>query len=127
MSGSRNKGAWMWVAIAAIAFASSARAEAGPQSARVFAHPVLEFLAKSQSQHFTAKPGVSRFAQPGRQARAMSRNGAIGWTAAMLPVFFIGLVSPLTLLSAAFIRGIYQESSSPYLPASFQRPPPLFV
>ena len=128
MSGSRNRSAWMWVAIAAIAFTSAARAEAGLQSAKAYAHPVLEFLAKSQSQHSAVKP-VSRYAPAGsaRQIRAMSRSASIGVWMAILPVFFIGLVSPLTLVSAAFIRGISRPLAAPLLPASFQRPPPLSV
>jgi hypothetical protein len=129
MSGSRNKNAWVWVAIAAIAFASAARAEAGLQSARAYAHPVLEFLAKSQGQSPAVRPVVLRFAQvgPGRQINAVSRDARIGMWMAILPVFFVGLVSPLTLVSAAFIRGLYQEPAAPLLPASFQRPPPLFA
>jgi hypothetical protein len=129
MSGSRNKSAWIWVAIAAIAFASAARAEAGLQSAKAYAHPVLELLAKNQSPNPATKAGVSRFAQlgSGRQISAKSRDASIGMWMAILPVFFIGLVSPLTLLSAASIRGLYQAPAAPLLPASFQRPPPLFI
>jgi hypothetical protein len=129
MSGSRNKNAWVWVAIAAIAFASAARAEAGLQSAKAYAHPVLQFLAKSQGQSPAVRPAVLRFAQvgPGRQINAVSRDGRIGVWMAILPVFFIGLVSPLTLVSAAFIRGLRQAPAAPLLPASFQRPPPLFI
>ncbi|HEY2467820.1 MAG TPA: hypothetical protein VGI45_08255 [Terracidiphilus sp.] len=129
MSGSRNKNAWVWVAIAAIAFASSARAEAGLHSAKAYAHPVLEFLAKSQIQNPAAKPGVSRFAQLGSRhpLKAMSRDAGIGMCVAILPVFFIGLVSPLNLLSAASVRGLYQVPAAPLLPALFQRPPPLFI
>ena len=37
----RNRNAWMWVAIAAVAFTSVARAETGLQSAKGYAHPVL--------------------------------------------------------------------------------------
>ena len=128
MSGTRNRNAWMWVAIAAIAFASAGRAEAGLQSARALAHPVFEFLAKGQPQHLAAKP-LPRFAQPvsARQVKASARNAAIGMWAAMLPVFFIGLVSPLNLISAAFIRGPRQPLAGPSLSASFQRPPPVFA
>jgi hypothetical protein len=129
MSGPRNKNAWVWVAIAAITFASAARAEAGLQSARAYAHPVLEFLAKSQIQTPAAKPGVLRFAQLGsaRQINAVSRDAGTGVWMAILPVFFIGLVSPLSLVSTATIRSLYQMPAAPLLPASFQRPPPLFI
>ena len=129
MPGSRNKNAWVWVAIAAIAFASAARAEAGLQNAKAYAHPVLEFLAKSQSQSPAAKAVASRFAPSAsrRQLKSMSRDAGIGMWTALLPVFFIGLVSPPTLISAASIRSLYQVPAAPLLPSSFQRPPPLFI
>src|SRR5579871_3887169 len=128
MTGTRNRNAWMWVAIAAIALATTARAEAGLQSARAYAHPVLEFLAKGQAQHLAAKP-VSRFTQPlsPRQARAIARNASIGMWRAILPVFFIGLVAPLDLISAAFVQETCRQFSDPSLSALFQRPPPLFA
>jgi hypothetical protein len=129
MSGSRNKNAWVWVAIAAIAFASSARAQASVQSAKAYAHPVLEFLAKSQSQSPAAKAVALRFAPSAsrRQLKSMSGDTGLGMWMAMLPVFFIGLVSPLSLISAASIRSICQAPAAPLLPSSFQRPPPLFI
>lgn len=116
----------MWVAIAAVALASVARAEAGLQSAKAYAHPVLEFLAKNQSQFPIAKPGVSRLAQLGSrgQVNSISRDAGAGWWMAVIPVLFIGLVSPLNLLSTASIRCLGRVPSSHLVPASFQRPPP---
>jgi hypothetical protein len=122
----RNRNAWVWVAIAAISFASVARAEAGLQGARAYAHPVLEFLAKSQSQHAVAKSGVARFTQSGarRSFDSIFRDSGTGAWRAMLPVFFIGLISPLTLLSAASIQSLRRATAAPLLPSLFQRPPP---
>lgn len=129
MNGTRNGSAWIWVAIAAVAFASVARAEAGLQSAKAYAHPVLEFLAKNQSQYPIARPGVSRFAQLAsrRRVHSVSRDTGVGEWMAILPVLFIGLVSPLTLLETGSIRWLGGVPSSPLVPASFQRPPPLLV
>jgi hypothetical protein len=129
MSGSRNRNAWVWVAIAAIAFASTARAEAGLQSAKAYAHPVFEFLAKSQIHYAAAKPGALRFVQPGsrHQTKAKAREAGIDLCMAMLPVFFIGLVSPLSLITAATIQRLLQSPAAPLLPSSFQRPPPVFA
>lgn len=129
MPGTRNRHALMWVAIAAVALTSVARAEARLQSAKAFAHPVLEFLARSQGQNPAAHSSVMRFAQLGsrRQANSMLRNGGTGAWIAMLPVLFIGLVSPLTLLSLASIRCLGHAPAMPPLPASFQRPPPRFA
>ncbi|MFZ0747384.1 MAG: hypothetical protein WAM85_23475 [Terracidiphilus sp.] len=129
MTGSRNRSAWIWVAIAAITLASASRAEAGLQSAKAYAHPVLEFLAKSQSQYPAVKPGVPRFVQhvSGRPVNSVFRDSGSGTWMAILPVFFIGLVSPLSLLSAASIRRLGRTPAAPQLPASFQRPPPRLV
>ncbi len=122
----RNRSTWMWVALAAVAFTSVARAETGLQNAKSYTHPVLEFLARSQSQNPAAFSGVLRFGHPGsrRQANAMLRNVGSGTWIAMLPVFFIGLVSPLSLASAASIRCLGPVHAAPLLPAFSPRPPP---
>ena len=129
MSRSLNKNAWMWVAIAAVAFTSVAHAEAGLQSAKTYAHPVLEFLARSQGQNPAELSGVLRFAHLGsrRQANSMLRNAGSGTLIAMLPVLFIGLISPLALVSAASIRCLGRAPAVPLLSALFQRPPPSLV
>ena len=116
----------MWVAIAAVAFTSVARAEAGMQSAKTYAHPVLEFLARSQSQNSVAPSGALRFAQLGsrRQANSMLRDAGSGAWIAMIPVLFIGLISPLTLLSVGSVRCLGRAPAAPLLSALFQRPPP---
>jgi hypothetical protein len=122
----RNRSTWMWVAIAAVAFTSVAHAETALQSSKSYTHPVLEFLARSQSQNPAAFSGVLRFGHSGsrRHANAMLRNvGSRAWVA-MLPVFFVGLVSPLSLASAASIRCLGHAPASPLLPDLFQRPPP---
>lgn len=125
----RNKRAWMWVAIAAVAFTSIARAEAGLQSARTYAHPVLDFLARSQSQNLAAHSGAFRFANTGsgRHANLRLRNAGPGALIAMLPVLFLGLVSPLTPLSVASIQCLGRAPAVPLLSALFQRPPPRLV
>ena len=126
MPRTRNRSAWMWVAIAAVAFASVARAEAGLQSAKAYAHPVLEFLTRSQGQNTAVHSGALRFTHLAsrRQANSMLRKAGTGALIAMLPVLFIGLVSPLTLLSDASIRCLGRAPAVPSLSALFQRPPP---
>jgi hypothetical protein len=119
----------MWVAIAAVAFTSVARAETGGQAARSFTHPVLEFLARSQNPGSVAHAGVLRFAHLGsrRQANSILRKVGSGAVIAMLPVLFIGLVSPLTLVSVASLRSLGRAPASPLLSELFQRPPPSFA
>ena len=53
----RNRNAWMWLAIAAVAFTSVAHAETGRQSSKGYAHPVFEFLVRSQTQNSGALSG----------------------------------------------------------------------
>jgi hypothetical protein len=129
MTGTRNRNAWIWVAIAAIAFASVSRAETGLHSAKAYAHPVLQFLAKNQAQYPLAKPGATRFVQggSGQRINSMFRDAGSGRWMTVLPVLFIGLVSPLSLLSAASIQSLGRTPAAPLLPASFQRPPPYLV
>ena len=120
----------MWVAIAAVAFTSVARAEAGLQGAKGYTHPVLEFLARSQSHNPAAHSVALRFTNlgPRRQASSLLRKAGSGALIAMLPVLFIGLisplVSPLTLLFVASTRCLGRAPALPLLSALFQRPPP---
>ena len=119
----------MWLAIAAVAFTSVAHAEAGLQGskgARGYSHPVFEFLARSHSQNPGAHSAVLRFASLGsrRQANSILRNGTTGPLIAMMPVLFIGLVSPFKLDSAASVRSLGCAPATPLLSALFQRPPP---
>lgn len=122
----RNRSAWMWVAIAAVAFTSLARAATGLESAKAYAHPVLELLARSQSANTATHSGVLRFAHLGsrRQANSMLRNAGPGALIAILPVLFIGLVSPVALESVASVRCVGRPPAAPLLSALFQRPPP---
>ena len=113
----------MWVAIAAVTFTSLSRAESGLQNARAYAHPVLELFARSQTQSPAAHSVALRFAHLGsrRQAGSMLRGAGSGALIAMLPVLFIGLVSPLLVASA---RSLDHTPAPPLLSALFQRPPP---
>ncbi|HTB97674.1 MAG TPA: hypothetical protein VK716_11740 [Terracidiphilus sp.] len=126
MTGTRNRSAWIWVAIAAIAFASAARAEAGLQNARTYAHPVLEFLAKNHGQFPPTNSASPRFVQAasGRRFGSMFHSAGTGTWLAVLPVLFVGLVSPLSVTSAVSTRSLSPAPAAPLLPVSFQRPPP---
>ncbi|MBS1801911.1 MAG: hypothetical protein JST28_01015 [Acidobacteria bacterium] len=128
MSWTRNttrRNTWMWLAIAAVAFTSVATAETGRQSSKGYAHPVFEFLVRSQSQSSGAHSVPLRFASIGSryQSNPGLRNSRSGALIAMLPVLFIGLVSPLTLAGAP-VRSLGRAPAAPVLSALFQRPPP---
>jgi hypothetical protein len=122
----RNRSAWMWLAIAAVAFTSVARAETGLRSSRTGAHTVLEFLARSQTHNPGANLAGLRSGtfSSRRQAASMLRKASSGSLTGMLPVFFIGLVSPSDFLSGASIRCLGRAPAGPLLPDLFQRPPP---
>jgi hypothetical protein len=115
------------VAVAAITLASVARAEAGLQSARAYANPVFEFLAGNHVAQPAALHGVARQAQQRTQARAASQAPLSGAWIAMLPVLFIGVVSPLNQLSPGSVLCLGGMPSAPLLPGSFQRPPPFQI
>ena len=51
-------------------------------------------------------------------------TGDADWLA-ILPIFFVGLISPLTLVSPMAYAYIGRRPDAPALPASFQRPPPV--
>lgn len=123
MTGNRHKNAWIWLAVAAIAVATLARAEAGLPKAAALTHPVLEFLAgHANSDAFTKAPGHhgSRFAGVRRESYG---NGAGAWTV-LLPIFFIGLVAPLDVLSRRALQASGSVRRAVALPHLFQRPPP---
>ncbi|WP_109488966.1 hypothetical protein [Occallatibacter savannae] len=122
----RNRAAWMWLAIAAVTFTSVATAETGRQTSRGYAHPVFEFLVRSHSQSSAAHSAPSRFTNSGshRQASSIFRGNAAGPLIAFLPVLFIGLVSPLRPLSAPSADPLGRAPATPLLSALFQRPPP---
>ena len=125
----RNRSAWMWLAIAAVAFTSVATAETTRPVSKGYAHPVFEFLVRSQAQNAAAHSAALRFANfaSRRQAGSIARNGGPGPLIGMLPVLFIGLVSPLALLVGPSIRSLGRAPAAPLLPALFQRPPPVLA
>lgn len=125
MTGSRNKHAWIWVAIAALSLASVSRAEAGPDSARIFSNPVLHFLVKSHSASVAARGGMVRSAQRGsaRSLRSIFRDAGAGAWVAFLPVGIVALS-----VFAADSVGVGQPfHAAPQLAAAFQRPPPVLA
>ena len=130
MTLTRHRSAWIWVAIAAIAMATVARAQAGVQSATAYTHPMLEFLASHSNAVGHAPSTDARLFghRSGRQTRTALSDGANPgvWTT-MLPVLFVGLVAPLSLVSPQFDLSLGRTPSAPALPFSFQRPPPPFL
>jgi hypothetical protein len=126
MTPTRHRSAWIWVAVAAMSLAFVARAQSGAQNARVYTNPVLEFLAGHPNAQPEAANTVQRFLHS-RTARVKLYGSGAGVWAAMLPVLFVGLVSPLNLLSPKSFRCIGRAPAAPSLPFSYQRPPPATI
>ena len=130
MTRTRNRNAWIWVALAALTLASVARAEAaGTESGRAFDHPVLQFFAGGHSAQPAAPHGNARLAQDRklRHINIRPQHDVAGAWMAMLPVLFIGLVSPLNQLSQRSVLCLGSVPAAPLLPPSFQRPPPFQI
>jgi hypothetical protein len=130
MMTTRQRNAWLWVAIAALALAYVARAQAGIEHARACTAPVIEFLSAPHTSRLAVNGNTSgisnhEFARPGKLA-LLHDSGSSVWTP-ILPVLFIGLLFPLTLLSLGFIVRLGRTPAAPSLPASFQRPPPVLI
>lgn len=100
-----------------------ARAQSGMENARAYTDPVLEFLAGHTGDQSPTASGVERYLHT-HGARAKWQGADPGTRASMLPVQFVGLVSPLNVLSQNSVLCIGRAPAAPPLPFSFQRPPP---
>ena len=117
MNGNRSKGAWIWVAMVAISFASLARVQSGVENARAYADPVIKFLAASNQADLDATVRA-------HHAKSLSRTGSYGVDLSLLAVF-VGLVAPLKLESAPDGLCLRRTPAALSFSALFQRPPPL--
>jgi len=124
MAGNRQKQAWIWLAVAAITVATLARAESGLPRTSGLTNPVLAFLSAHSQGTPTSMAAWTHRTGSARTQRASRGAGSVAWTV-FLPVFFIGLIAPLSLVShrAASRLG---HTSAPFLLCLFQRPPPSF-
>jgi hypothetical protein len=116
MNGNRSKGAWIWVAMVAISFASIARVQSGVENARAYADPVIKFFAAGSQADSDASVRA-------HHTNSLSRTGAYGVDLSPL-VVFVGLVAPLTLQSSPTGVGLMRTSAAPLLSEFLQRPPP---
>ena len=56
-----------------------------------------------------------------------AHSGDAGAWLAVLPILFVGVISPLSLLSPLANVYLGRTPDSPILPSSFQRPPPFAI
>ena len=127
MTSTRQRNAWIWLAVAFMAVASLARVHDGFPGASAYSNSVLQFLSGQQdsgASAATGNPGLLKLV-PASQSRMFWLHGAhSGEWMAVLPVFFIGLLAPLSLISPRSTQCLGRPPAAPALPSSFQRPPP---
>jgi len=123
MTGNRQSRTWIWLAVAAITAVSLAPGKTGLSAVKVLPNPVLAFLS---GHSMSAAPSAARI--PGMRMQAVRRqlaissrtNGGAVWLA-VVPVLFIGLIAPLSLVPALAARCPGRDRAFAPL---FQRPPP---
>jgi len=108
------------VTVVAITLTSLARAQSGIEEARAYATPLIAFLAGNQLAEPAPAPTAHR-------AASSSHTDDSGTVLNLLPVFFVGLVSPLNLLFVWSILCLRRALPAPDLAGRFQRPPPIFL
>lgn len=119
----------MWVAIAAMAVVSLARVE-GAGNATAYANPVLAFLTGQQNVGTLSAgggPQIIKAGSTGKVSGVYLHDGASGAWTAMLPVLFVGLLVPLSLISRKTMLSMGRTPLAPALPCRFQRPPPVLL
>ena len=132
MTATRYKSSWMWLAVAAMAVMSLTRVEGSIGNATVYTNPVLAFLAGQQNANSTHSaptggPQILNLGSARKRSLAFLHDAAPGAWTAILPVLFIGLVAPLSLISPKSYFSLGRRPAAPLLPCSFQRPPPALL
>ena len=120
----------MWVAVAAMAVVSLGRVQTDIAKATVYANPVLAFLAGQQNAPTVSAAGSPQIVRIGGARHGSGvylHDPASGAWMAILPVLFVGLVVPLSLISPRSFHSLGRRRTAPALPWSFQRPPPAVV
>jgi|SRR5579862_4498460 len=129
MTSTRHRNTWILLAIATVAVVSLARFEASANNAP-FANPVLAFLAGQQNGPTALAAGGPQIVKIGSARNGSGvylHDAASGVWMAVLPVLFVGLIAPLSLISPRSHRSLGRKPSFPELPEKFQRPPPALL
>ena len=124
MTGNRNRSAWIWLAVATLAVVCVPRGQFGIGASQTYAHPVLQFLAAHSGSESLNPRAFPRLLQ-----QSVHASGTTAFTAgptwqAILPVLFIGLIAPLSVVCALSLLSVTHTPKAPALASLFQRPPP---
>ena len=125
MKSHRHQRAYVWLALAAVAVVSVARLQSELPAIRGYAHSVLAYIAAAENDAATAPRAL--FPAVLRNSAARSQQSTPAPLLALLPILFIGLVAPLTLVLAGSSLSLGRPSPTPVLPFRFQRPPPALL
>jgi hypothetical protein len=120
----------VWVAVAAMAVVSLARVQADLGNATLSTNPVLAFLTGHENAAALSTPAAPRTVNLGSARNAsvaLLHHAAPGAWTAVLPVLFVGLVAPLSLISPCSNLSLGRAPAFPGLPEKFQRPPPALL
>jgi hypothetical protein len=122
----RNRSAWVWVTIAAIALVSATRADSSRQGVKAGMRAALALLNRGQSLPLAANPGIAQLIPraTGRRVAALLRDSGINGWVGIVPILFVAMVSPVKAVSAVPPPRSGQTPAAPLLPSAFQRPPP---
>jgi len=126
MTGNRNKTAWIWLTVAAMTAMTFARAQAGGPSTAPDDDSVFAFLSgHSMGGAFGAQSSpTTREYRSDRRLRTSTPGIGTGAWMAVVPILFVGLIAPLSLISPGAVLSLGRACSAPALPFLFQRPPP---
>ena len=117
----------MWLAIAAVAVVSLVRVQPGVESATVYGNSVLAFLAGQHTPTTVSAAGSPQIVKARNGSGVYLHDASSGAWTAILPVLFIGLVAPLSLISPRSYLSLGRTPSFPGLAEEFQRPPPALL
>ena len=113
-----------------MAVVSLARVQADLGNAAVYTNPVLAFLTGHENAAALSTPAAPRTVNLGsaHNASVALLNHAVpgAWTA-IVPVLFVGLVAPLSLISPRSTLSLGRAPAFPELPEKFPRPPPALL
>jgi len=118
MTTGKNRNARIWLVLVAFSIAIAAGAQWSAQNARAYTRPVIQFLAAHTVDHAASVNATLRNSRNDRHS-----SGNSFW-AAVLPVFFVGLISPLKLLLPNLTASAGRAHDAPSMASLFQRPPP---
>jgi hypothetical protein len=80
-------------------------------------------IIRSQVTHWLTPRGGNSLVERALRSSAPSQNAASEW-AAILPILFAGMISPLALMPRRLGAYDSRVAAAPALPSLFERPPP---